>query len=150
MRQTLLTFLSTLPPDLLRERRPGFGQGSILETLTHVADCYGGWTSEVLMEEPWAFAEGVEPTLDALRTRFERVDALLARALQSTRLEAGEWTHTTRQGDALLVSGPWLLLHPLTHEFHHKGQVVALARVLGHPVPPDVDLDLPPPGGWGG
>ncbi|MGL4612054.1 MAG: DinB family protein [Trueperaceae bacterium] len=32
-------------------------------------------------------------------------------------------------------------MHPITHEFHHKGQALALARVLGHPHPgPDTDL----------
>jgi uncharacterized damage-inducible protein DinB len=44
------------------------------------------------------------------------------------------------------VTACWLVLHPVTHEFHHKGQVVTLLRRLDHPV--TVDLDLPPPAGW--
>jgi uncharacterized damage-inducible protein DinB len=36
----------------------------------------------------------------------------------------------------------YLLLHPVTHEFHHKGQVTSLGRILGHPVPDGTDLDL--------
>jgi uncharacterized damage-inducible protein DinB len=32
-----------------------------------------------------------------------------------------------------------ILLHVITHTFHHKGQVVAMLRVLGHPAP-DTDL----------
>jgi uncharacterized damage-inducible protein DinB len=38
---------------------------------------------------------------------------------------------------ALLLS---FLHHLLTHTFHHKGQIVAMCRVLGHPAP-DTDLN---------
>ncbi|EAO54139.1 hypothetical protein RBTH_08368 [Bacillus thuringiensis serovar israelensis ATCC 35646] len=30
----------------------------------------------------------------------------------------------------------WLLTHTETHEFHHKGQIVSMARYLGY-TPPD-------------
>ncbi|MCU5378655.1 hypothetical protein OCA08_16075 [Bacillus cereus] len=33
----------------------------------------------------------------------------------------------------------WLLTHTETHEFHHKGQIVSMARHLGYN-PPDTDL----------
>ena len=36
----------------------------------------------------------------------------------------------------------WLLTHTETHEFHHKGQIVAMARHLGYN-PPDTDLQEP-------
>lgn len=36
-------------------------------------------------------------------------------------------------------SPAFILLHVTTHIFHHKGQVVAMLRVLGHPAP-DTDL----------
>jgi uncharacterized damage-inducible protein DinB len=37
-------------------------------------------------------------------------------------------------------------MHPLTHEFHHKGQMLAMGRMLGHPFPPGRDTDLVGPG----
>lgn len=43
------------------------------------------------------------------------------------------WTHPHKVWKASL-SQRWLLMHPITHEFHHKRQMVALGRVLGHPV----------------
>jgi uncharacterized damage-inducible protein DinB len=38
-----------------------------------------------------------------------------------------------------LRSPAFILLHVITHTFHHKGQVVAMLRALGHPAP-DTDL----------
>jgi uncharacterized damage-inducible protein DinB len=32
-----------------------------------------------------------------------------------------------------------ILLHVITHAFHHKGQIVAMLRILGYPAP-DTDL----------
>ena len=39
----------------------------------------------------------------------------------------------------------WLILHSVTHEFHHKGQAPALARMLGHSHPGKPDTDLVDP-----
>jgi uncharacterized damage-inducible protein DinB len=33
----------------------------------------------------------------------------------------------------------FILLHVITHAFHHKGQMVAMLRILGYPAP-DTDL----------
>jgi uncharacterized damage-inducible protein DinB len=35
----------------------------------------------------------------------------------------------------------FILLHVITHAFHHKGQVVAMLRIIGYPAP---DTDLQP------
>jgi uncharacterized damage-inducible protein DinB len=40
-----------------------------------------------------------------------------------------------------LRSPSFILLHVITHAFHHKGQVVAMLRILGYPTP---DTDLQP------
>ena len=36
-------------------------------------------------------------------------------------------------------SPAFILLHVVTHAFHHKGQIAAMFRLLGHPAP-DTDL----------
>jgi uncharacterized damage-inducible protein DinB len=36
-------------------------------------------------------------------------------------------------------SPAFILLHVLTHACHHKGQIAAMFRLLGHPTP-DTDL----------
>ncbi len=52
------------------------------------------------------------------------------------------FTWTSPSGYAHTLTRRWLILHPITHEFHHKGQALALARVLGHPHPGNPDTDL--------
>jgi uncharacterized damage-inducible protein DinB len=42
-------------------------------------------------------------------------------------------------GDVATRTPALILHHMLTHAFHHKGQIVAMCRVLGHPAP-DTDL----------
>jgi uncharacterized damage-inducible protein DinB len=43
-------------------------------------------------------------------------------------------------GDVAVRTPALVLHHVLTHAFHHKGQIVAMCRVLGHPAP-DTDLN---------
>jgi uncharacterized damage-inducible protein DinB len=38
-----------------------------------------------------------------------------------------------------LRSPAFIVLHVITHAFHHKGQIVAMLRIVGHPAP-DTDL----------
>ncbi len=42
-------------------------------------------------------------------------------------------------GDVSVRTPALVLHHVLTHAFHHKGQIVAMCRALGHPAP-DTDL----------
>ena len=43
-------------------------------------------------------------------------------------------------GDMAVRTPALVLHHVLTHAFHHKGQVVAMCRLLGYPAP-DTDLN---------
>ena len=43
-------------------------------------------------------------------------------------------------GDMAIRTPALILHHVLTHAFHHKGQVAAMCRKLGHPAP-DTDLN---------
>ncbi len=44
--------------------------------------------------------------------------------------------------DGLTVTPCWLFTHTVTHEFHHKGQIIGICRHLGYPTP-DTDLIIP-------
>lgn len=43
-------------------------------------------------------------------------------------------------GDEAVRTPALVLHHVVTHAFHHKGQIVAMCRLLGHPAP-DTDLN---------
>lgn len=43
-------------------------------------------------------------------------------------------------GEVAIRTPALILHHMLTHAFHHKGQIVAMCRLLGYPAP-DTDLN---------
>ena len=144
-RAGVLDWLDTLPPGALTERRADFAFGSLGRIYAHVADCYLWWIGTVgLGRDDQDAIEGDSVT--ALREAFRRVDAVVDEAIATfDDLEAPiHWT--APEGHQEVLSRRWLLLHPITHEFHHKGQALALARVLGHPHPGAPDADLVAPG----
>jgi uncharacterized damage-inducible protein DinB len=143
-RAGVLDWLETLPPDVRTERRADFAFGSLDRIYAHVADCYLWWVGTVGLgraDEPAIDAGSV----DALRVAFDRVDAAVAEALATFEDLDAPLPWTSPEGFRETLSRRWLLLHPITHEFHHKGQALALARVLGHAHPgaPDADLVAP-------
>ncbi|AWR87505.1 DinB family protein [Meiothermus taiwanensis] len=146
-REILFRYCESLPPEIYTQERSDFGYGSIRNLHVHVADCYLWWVGVVGMGHPKADLKGADfPNVAAVRAVFEGVDRLVEEALSSfDRLdEVYVWTHPS-MGWKINVSQRWLLMHPITHEFHHKGQMLALGRGLGHPVPDSYETDLVSP-----
>ncbi len=142
-RNVLLEFTESLPNNIYILERPDFAYGSIRNIHAHVAFCYLAWVGVALGYKRENLIVPAEQILDAkaMRERFKFVDNTVEEALEKFRTpdEPLEFQH--RSGP-LKVTQRWLLLHPITHEFHHKGQLLALARILEHPLPGNVDTDL--------
>jgi uncharacterized damage-inducible protein DinB len=145
-RARVLDWLEALPPDVLTERREDFAFGSLGGIFAHVADCYLWWVGTVGLgyDDRPAFDGS---SADALRRAFRDVDAAVGEALATFVDVDAPMPWTAPEGHQEVLSRRWLILHPITHEFHHKGQALALARVLGRPHPgsPDTDLIAPYP-----
>ncbi|MFB5189294.1 DinB family protein [Alicyclobacillus fastidiosus] len=147
-RELLLSFLEEIPVQKLHETVPGFGHGCILRTHIHVIDCYRRWLGSFAFHERWAdFRDTADDDIKhydvkKVRDRFKEVDDIVQkffhefhdRWLESIENEVG-W-----MDQALSVTPLFLLTHTETHEFHHKGQIVSMARHLGY-TPPITDLD---------
>jgi uncharacterized damage-inducible protein DinB len=89
--------------------------------------------------------------------REEKAPTIAAWLAEKRRILAATLSRPSRRGtteyDAGETSAGWfgelrtpacILLHVITHTFHHEGQVVAMLRWLGHPAP---DTDLQREGG---
>lgn len=138
-RTKVLDWLETLPPEVFALEHEQFAYSSLRNIYVHVADCYLGWVGEVgLKNEP---IEINVNNVNDLRSTFDKVDATVAKALET--FDEPDKLFISPSGHALTQR--WLILHPITHEFHHKGQALALARVLGHPHPGNPDTDLVDP-----
>ena len=142
-RAGVLNWLEGLPPEVLTLARDDFAYGSLSAIYAHIADCYLTWigTRGLGRQKVEVSAQDIQ----SLREAFTLVDVTTLAAFDSfTELDepfswtsASGWTHT--------LTRRWLILHPITHEFHHKGQALALARVLGYPHPGKPDTDLVDP-----
>lgn len=146
-RNALFDFLDGVPLKNLHTTVSGFGSGSIIKTHIHVADCYRYWLgSFALRQSDFSFASDNEvenSDVQKVRERFELVNETVERFLEAYDCRWGEevQNHVRWQEEPMRTTPLWLLTHAETHEFHHKGQIVAMARQLGY-VPPDTDLVL--------
>ncbi|RYY14423.1 MAG: DUF664 domain-containing protein [Cytophagaceae bacterium] len=141
-RTVLLAYCATLAPADFVAPVVSFGHGSIRDLLVHVANAYQIWLGRVALGRLDTTHPPTEvPDVAAVRQLFERADALVADFTQA----AGEdWLterefRVRRQPEPLLLTPFQIFTHVCTHEFHHKGQVLTMSRLLGYePVDTDV------------
>ncbi len=137
----VLNHLSTIPPEDYVREVSGFGFPTLREQTIHIFNCEGFW---VYTLQGLRYADRtLEDCMGLADVRLlqndvsESTHAYLS-TLTNQQLNADTELHFS-DGDA--VRTPALVLHHvLTHAFHHKGQIVAMCRALGHPAP-DTDLN---------
>jgi uncharacterized damage-inducible protein DinB len=142
-REVIFRYCESLPVAVYRQSLPAFGPESIRDLHVHAAQCYLAWLGRFAMGEEVAEPDGED--VAATRRLFARADDAVERFLGRF------WAFPDRplqgtvswRAEPLTVTPRWLLTHAVTHEFHHKGQMVKLGRLLGHPVATDADLALP-------
>lgn len=145
-RANLFAYLDALPPGVYSHEVAGFPWGGSMRNLhVHVADCYVYWLAHVgLQQSRRDLCPAHHPDVASVRAAFAAVDTLVEQFLARCADRLDEPLRRIvpwHEGD-LVVTPRWLLLHPITHEFHHKGQLVLIGRQLGYP-PPETDLSLP-------
>ncbi|MBB6633201.1 DinB family protein [Cohnella thailandensis] len=143
-RQNMFAFMEELPPRLLHQTVPGFGRGTIMRTQCHVVDSYRFWLESYAFKrinEHWDISvhEIERADVKYARARFAEADELVQRFLNEYR---DRWSEPIEQDESWqgYPKSPTPLLlftHVATHEFHHKGQIVSMARHLGCPPPAD-------------
>jgi uncharacterized damage-inducible protein DinB len=141
-RGALLDYCATLAPAHFTAPVPAFPNGSIRDLLVHVAGAYQHWLDRVARQSPVPRPEPAQvPDVAALRALFAATDRVVA---DFGRHFAGQWQQpldfvVPGRPAPLRLTPLALFTHVVTHEFHHKGQVLALDRLLGYP-PPDTDV----------
>jgi len=137
----LLGHIATVPHELYHKPISGFGHPSVWKQLVHVLICEEGWVHD-LQNELFArwHAEDCR-TMTALRASKARIREATRSYVRNLTEEQLNTTLTDRPPDwgGELRTPAFILLHIITHAFHHKGQIVAMLRILGYPAP-DTDL----------
>lgn len=138
----VLGHLSTMPSDDYGKPLPNFGFRTLREQVIHIFNCEGFWI-HTLQGLPYADRDPSEfPAVADARSLEEHVsrgtDAYLSSLGDEQLNEVAELRFS--EDDVAFRTPALVLHHVLTHAFHHKGQIVAMCRALGHPAP-DTDLN---------
>jgi uncharacterized damage-inducible protein DinB len=138
----VLDHLSTLPPAAYTQELPGFGFPDLRAQVVHVFNCESFWIHTLRS----ASFRGRDPAScpsisDARELQHQVMQQTIAYLSRLTEEELNTGSELNFDGGDIAVRTPALVLHHVfTHAFHHKGQIVAMCRVLGHPAP-DTDLN---------
>jgi uncharacterized damage-inducible protein DinB len=139
-RGALLDYCETISTAHLAQPVPSFNNDSMGSQMRHVANTYLGWLVNFLgAEQRPYFNESNNKDLPAVRGMFEQVNQVANNFLQRYKNDVTEPLSLPREGDSPLIITPLeLFTHVITHEFHHKGQIVNMSRQLGY-TPVDTD-----------
>lgn len=140
-REVLLKFCESISNDHFLQPQPAAGK-SIRDLLVHIANCYQAWLENFINHKkyPEIKPEAVMNAND-MRQFFDRTDHVVANFLNRYESSPLSMLHGKFPNEEQLWSMMPLNLftHVITHEFHHKGQILMMARTFGY-TPPDTDI----------
>ncbi len=139
-RQLLLRYLSALSPEDLIRPIPSFGNGgSLRDLLVHTANVYQHWIGHIALKTHTVYAKKEDfSNIPEIRDVYREADALIAALLDQQQLMDDNIIFSLNGGQRS-TSGFRIFTHVITHEFHHKGQLLSMSRLLGH-TPVDTDI----------
>lgn len=137
----VLDHLSTIPVSDYTREVPGFGFPTLREQVIHIFNCEGLWIHALQgLTYRDRNSSDYASVSDAKLLHREISERTLAYLSGLTDEQISSDTELRFPDGELAVRTPaFVIHHVLTHAFHHKGQIVAMCRVLGHPA---VDTDL--------
>ena len=141
-RRALFGYCRTMNNVDLLTKIETFNNNSILMLLTHIANSYLHWVKYFdLQIPPQYFSEEAAGNMKDIEFMFEQVDVAIAAFLSRHKADCeGTFTKTHPRRNQLITTTPLLLFtHVITHEFHHKGQILTMSRLLGY-IPVDTDV----------
>jgi uncharacterized damage-inducible protein DinB len=141
-RSALLDYCGTLNAEDLFKKSTTFNNNSISDLLVHNANTYISWLNNFGLDGSMAFYEnGDVRSLDEIRGIYGKVDLIVEEFLKkySDDYLSPQTKHIARKGITLTLSPLQLFTHVTTHEFHHKGQILTMSRLLGY-TPADTDV----------
>ena len=139
-RKVLLEYCETLSDKDFLIENSSFGRGSVRNLLVHIGNTYEFWIGRHSLNKDIKFTEynSVKSVMEA-KDFFSGIDSLLEEFV-NTYSEKYMVDIEINTNDKIILANPLkLFTHVITHEFHHKGQILSLSRHLGY-VPVDTDI----------
>jgi uncharacterized damage-inducible protein DinB len=141
-RSFVLSYCAEIPQDKLQERPAEFKKNSIIMLLVHTINTYVHWIGNYgLKKDMEYFEDKNEYTIDEIRQMYTVVDSLMAEFLEKYSGDFSEVIKGYNEFSKKDLAYPayQVYTHALTHEFHHKGQLMSVSSLLGF-TPPDADI----------
>ncbi|QJX45682.1 damage-inducible protein DinB [Hymenobacter taeanensis] len=141
-RGVLLAYCATLAPADFMAPLPDFNHSSIRDVLVHGAATYQHWLVNVALGQSGPLPDAATvPDVAAAGQLYAQADELVADFLEHFQ---GQWQteyswRVPHRAEPVLLTPLALFTHVITHEFHHKGQVLSMSRQLGY-TPIDTDV----------
>ncbi len=142
-REAVLAYAESLPSEVYLQQHPDVPYGSIRDLQAHIANAYFIWIGRYGLGLP-IMQQNLEllPNAIAMRKKFLEVDAVLEQAFAVFEDLDAPFEVIRPGRDQLMVTKRWLIIRPMTHEFHHQGQLLLLGRLFGYPLPEGLGADL--------
>lgn len=140
-RGVVLHFAETNLPGQLHSPVPSFVDKSIAYLLVHNANVYLHWMANFAMKLNMPYADEKDyPDVQSIRNLYMQIDQLVVGFINTYETRLTETINGTTASGKLAQSTPLeIFTHVASHEFHHKGQILSMFRLLGH-TPPDTDV----------
>lgn len=141
-REVVIKFCGKFSTEDYTKEVEGFGRGSIRTTQAHIGRTYIFWLADFGMKKTVTYPPYESyNNFNDVRKLFENVDSIVSEFLNTFGNKPDEKIsgRVTQINKDLTVTALQLFTHTLTHEFHHKGQIMSMARILGY-TPPDADV----------
>ena len=140
-RGALFAYCATTGEDFLKPV-PTFNNNSIRDLLVHIINTYIGWIDNFALDGSRVFHGNEDAQrLYQIKTIFDEVDLIVNDFLEkySEDYQSPMTKYIARKDITLTLLPLQLFTHVITHEFHHKGQILIMSRILGY-IPVDTDI----------
>lgn len=140
-RNALFIYCESMSPADVFKQVDIFNNSSIADLLVHNVNTYLSWINNFGLDKNISFYKtGDVKTLDEIRVLFKKVDSIVAEFLEKYKgnFEESFTAIVKHRGFPMTLSPLQLYTQAITHEFHHKGQIVTMSRLLGY-TPVDTD-----------
>jgi len=140
-RGALFTYCASMAEDLFKSV-PAFNDNSIRDLLVHNANTYISWLDNFGMDGVRMFYLNTQiSSLSDIESLYTEADQIVEDFLDRYNDDYMRpmTKYIARKDITFTLSPLQLFTHVTTHEFHHKGQILTMSRLLGY-VPVDTDV----------
>jgi uncharacterized damage-inducible protein DinB len=140
-REVVLNFIDTQVGTDLNTPVPAFENRAVRYLLMHNANTYFHWLSYFALKKPFDLLNDENFTnINLIRPVYTEVDNTVAFFIENFKEQLDLPLYNTLSRNRQVSATPLqLFTHVITHEFHHKGQIMSMCRLLGY-TPPDTDV----------